>query len=449
MINKSEEEIMSQWEGNKSKPLVSICTLAYNHEKYITDALDSFLMQETNFPFEIIIHDDASTDNTANIIKNYEKKFPSIIKAIYQTENKYSKGIRPSLIVFKKVQGEFTAICEGDDYWCDPFKLKKQLELLKQYPDINFSFHGSVRLNMINQEKNITGNYSKVLELNKKSKKEENNYGYIEESLYMNRYGITVPIEDIILKLNYGIIETSSYIIRSSSLPLIITFFQEHPYVPVGDFYIEILASNPNGGLFIDNIMSVYRLNSSENSWSTKMMDKKKDIEYYNNFLPTVKLIDELTEYKYTQSFHDYFYIKTYMAFTRELNDCFWYKYYQEILDNIIIKLQNTNSDYILYGYGTVGKYIYNKIENQIVNIIDRDTKIINYSDKFLDLEKLEDLEKLRVSEIKIIISPLHVSKRIIKDLIDMGISKNRFINLNESFPNYLTFINKYYASIK
>jgi len=74
------------------KPLVSICCITYNHEKYIGDAIESFLMQETDFPFEIIIHDDASTDATADIVREYEKKYPDVIKPIYQTENQYSKG---------------------------------------------------------------------------------------------------------------------------------------------------------------------------------------------------------------------------------------------------------------------------------------------------------------------------------------------------------------------
>ena len=66
--------------------------ITYNHEKYIADALDSFLMQQVSFSYEIIVHDDASTDKTAKIIREYEKNYPSIIKPIYQTENQYSKG---------------------------------------------------------------------------------------------------------------------------------------------------------------------------------------------------------------------------------------------------------------------------------------------------------------------------------------------------------------------
>ena len=86
--------------------MVSICCLAYNHENYIKDALDSFLMQNTEFRYEILIHDDASTDRTADIIREYEKKYPDIVKPIYQTENQYSKGKKITIdIQFPRVQG--------------------------------------------------------------------------------------------------------------------------------------------------------------------------------------------------------------------------------------------------------------------------------------------------------------------------------------------------------
>lgn len=120
---------------NIQEPLVSICCVTYNHEKYIRDAIESFLMQKTDFPFEIIIHDDASTDRTADIIREYEKKYPEIIKPIYQTENQYSKGVRISFIAFKKTKGKYIAFCDGDDYWTDPMKLQTQVTFLERNPD--------------------------------------------------------------------------------------------------------------------------------------------------------------------------------------------------------------------------------------------------------------------------------------------------------------------------
>lgn len=92
MINITQEQIMQNWgTDNAENPLVSVRCITYNHEPYIAQALDGFLMQKTNFPFEVIVHDDASTDKTAEIIREYEKKFPKIIKPIYESENQYSK----------------------------------------------------------------------------------------------------------------------------------------------------------------------------------------------------------------------------------------------------------------------------------------------------------------------------------------------------------------------
>lgn len=126
-------------------PLVSICCITYNHENYIRDAIEGFLMQETDFPFEIIIHDDASTDATADIIREYERKYPDIIKPIYQTENQYSKGEKVTLFTLKAARGKYIALCEGDDYWIDPLKLQKQINEMEKRPECYISFHPAIR----------------------------------------------------------------------------------------------------------------------------------------------------------------------------------------------------------------------------------------------------------------------------------------------------------------
>lgn len=126
---RTEQEIMKNWKG--TKPVVSICCLAYNHESYIEDALEGFLIQETDFPFEVLIHDDASTDRTADIIREYEAAYPLIIKPIYQKENQYSKHVKiGSTYLYPRMQGEYIAFCEGDDYWANPQKLQTQYNLI-------------------------------------------------------------------------------------------------------------------------------------------------------------------------------------------------------------------------------------------------------------------------------------------------------------------------------
>lgn len=118
-------------------PLVSICSITYNHAPYIRQCLDGFLMQETNFKYEIIIHDDASTDGTTEIIKEYAEKYPDLITPIFQSENQYSKGLRGfyAKFVFPRAKGKYIALCEGDDYWTDPLKLQKQVDFLEANPE--------------------------------------------------------------------------------------------------------------------------------------------------------------------------------------------------------------------------------------------------------------------------------------------------------------------------
>ncbi|WP_304544130.1 glycosyltransferase [Sulfurimonas microaerophilic] len=135
MIKKTEKEIMKNWEGDPYNPIVSICCTTYNHQNYIAEALDSFLMQETNFVFEIIVRDDASTDKTAHIIREYEKNYPNIIKPIYEKENGYQKGIRPMPVTFTKAKGKYIALCEGDDYWTSSQKLALQIKFLEKNID--------------------------------------------------------------------------------------------------------------------------------------------------------------------------------------------------------------------------------------------------------------------------------------------------------------------------
>ena len=123
---------MINWRGDISQPVVSVCCATYNHENYIGESLDGFLTQETNFIFEVIVRDDASTDKTADIIKEYERKYPNIIKPSYEQENGYQQDIKPAPIMFKKAKGEYIAICDGDDYWIEPCKLQKQVDYLNE-----------------------------------------------------------------------------------------------------------------------------------------------------------------------------------------------------------------------------------------------------------------------------------------------------------------------------
>ena len=123
------------------EPLVSICCTAYNHHQYIAQALDNFLSQKTDFSFEILVHDDASIDGTAEIIHSYAERYPNIIRPRFQMENQYSKSIPINeTFNFPRAQGKYIALCEGDDYWCNADKLQRQISHMESDPACTFSF---------------------------------------------------------------------------------------------------------------------------------------------------------------------------------------------------------------------------------------------------------------------------------------------------------------------
>lgn len=130
--------------------IVSISCITYNHANYIKQCLDGFLMQKCDFGFEILIHDDASNDGTSDIIREYQSKYPDIIKPIIQEENQHSKGVRFIGTKFNasRAQGKYLALCEGDDYWTDSYKLQKQVEFLETHPDYCFVAGGYISKNM-------------------------------------------------------------------------------------------------------------------------------------------------------------------------------------------------------------------------------------------------------------------------------------------------------------
>lgn len=129
MIDRTEENVMARWQSGAT-PMVSICCLAYNHENYISQTLDGFLMQETPFPFEIIIGEDCSPDKTMDVIREYEKKFPNLIKVI---ESEKNVGMHENFFrTHAACDAPYIAYCEGDDYWTDPNKLAIQVDFLEK-----------------------------------------------------------------------------------------------------------------------------------------------------------------------------------------------------------------------------------------------------------------------------------------------------------------------------
>ncbi|MDD4160446.1 MAG: glycosyltransferase, partial [Synergistaceae bacterium] len=224
-----------------SVPLVSICCMAYDHDKYIKDALDSFLMQKTAFPYEIIIHDDASTDSTQEIIKSYARKNPNIIP-IFQKENKYSQRIKllPAF-VYPKVSGKYIAVCEGDDYWTDPDKLQKQIEYMEGHPECTLCVHAS---NDVSEK----GEFIKKRQRYKTDR--------------------IVPMEDLILGGGgFAILASTVY---PSRLRFELPSYYFH--APVGDVPLHLFLASKGSVFYFHDNMADYRT-GVPGSWTSEIGD--------------------------------------------------------------------------------------------------------------------------------------------------------------------------------
>ena len=250
-----------------SNILVSVYCLAYNHEKYIKQTLEGFVNQKTNFEFEVFVHDDASKDGTAEIIKEYAEKYPNIIVPILQKENQYSKGVSISTnIIFPKMKGKYIAVCEGDDYWCDNNKLQIQVDFMENNPGYVACVHNSKIYDCIKNKTSIMYNIKKDYD---------------------------ICFKDVI-QCGAACYQTSSLLYKKEFMQNRPSFFDE--IAPVGDWPLSIYLSLNGKIRFINKIMSVYRIYSA-GSWTLKNTeDLKKHNVKVNRML---KSVDEYTNYQY------------------------------------------------------------------------------------------------------------------------------------------------------
>ncbi|HEY0284058.1 MAG TPA: glycosyltransferase [Vicinamibacterales bacterium] len=121
---------------------VSICCLTHNHGAFIERALEGFLSQRTSFRYEVIVHDDASVDGASEVVRRWTERYPSLVRSIVQPENQWSRGVNPfAAFIWPRIRGRYVALCDGDDYWTDPFKLAKQVDYLERHPSCFGCFH--------------------------------------------------------------------------------------------------------------------------------------------------------------------------------------------------------------------------------------------------------------------------------------------------------------------
>lgn len=256
--------------------MVSICCLAYNQEKYIRQCLDGFVMQKCNFKYEVLINDDASTDHTIDIIKEYEHNYPEIIKPIYQTENQWSKKIPISkTYLYPIARGKYIAKCEGDDFWTDPYKLQKQVDIMEKHPDCCICLHkvSSLAENGVSEEKRTYPNFKLKTGVIKAKK-----------LIYFACYGDYV-------------FQTSCYFIRKD---IILQYIHEYPkftQVTVsGDIPLLLYIGNIGDAYYIDDFMSCYRRGSSSSITRTQSIRETEE-KLMNHYMHQIEMMQEYDKY--------------------------------------------------------------------------------------------------------------------------------------------------------
>ncbi|MHA7129374.1 glycosyltransferase [Algoriphagus namhaensis] len=239
-------------------PLVSICCITFNHGSFIKDALEGFLAQKTNFPFEILIYDDASTDGNIEILKEYAAKYPDLIHLEIAEENRYSDGIRAMNIRYNlpRAKGKYIALCEGDDYWTDPEKLQKQVDFLEQHSEYSACVHGA----------KIYNEYTNSFEHSKYENRVE------DKDLGMFR----------IFEESGGVYPTCSLVFRKDKL----VYPKDLMHFSGGDLILIIFLATQGRIRFMQEVMAVYRIHQAgvyqgERKNLLFYLSNRKELKYF------------------------------------------------------------------------------------------------------------------------------------------------------------------------
>lgn len=266
-----ENAIMAPW--SYAEPLVSVVCITFNHEKYIEDAIRGILMQKTDFPFELVIHDDASTDATQEIIRHYVKAYPNLIRPIFQAVNQKKSGKRMFPLAVKYAKGQYVALCEGDDYWLCEEKLQLQIKALRKHPESDLCFHAAVVLHH-NGELTKMANHSDVF---------------------------SIFSVDKVISADGSFCPTASLVLKRSVFDTLPSWFYDK--APVGDYYLKVLGSLSGGALFLPFEMSLYR-SLVPGSWSESLYQKEKNSinSYFERTIDCLSELDKYTDLKYSAS---------------------------------------------------------------------------------------------------------------------------------------------------
>lgn len=293
---------------------VTVYCLAYNHENYIKDALDGFVNQKTSFPFIAIVHDDASTDDTARIIKEYAEKYPDIIKPIFQSENQWSKKIGiVKTFILPRIRSKYVCMCEGDDYWVDEYKLQKQYDYMESHPECTFCFTNGTVINLKDQtERAFIPFHSEDA-----SMYDPNKTDYTLHDSYKLRF---VPTASFFFKYkDYASLYASS--IRTCRN---------------GDLRIRLFLTGLGYAHFINENTCVYRSNvpnSAMTSWKEENLEKSK--EGAKRTLNMLFDLDSFTDFEYHEGLLQYMRQFGYTLFgLSSLSEIFSNSLYREIFNS-------------------------------------------------------------------------------------------------------------------
>ena len=255
-------------DDSENEIVVSVCCIAFNHADYIRDAMDGFLAQNCNFFFEILVHDDASTDGTLEILLDYERRFPNVVKVFAEEENQYGKNkYKGGYFSFLEgfARGKYIAFCEGDDYWCDPGKLQSQVDYFEAHPECAETCHSAKVVDGVS--------------------------GHCLGIMGMGDIPCDIRMADLLRKWS---IPTASRMFRRDISKGYLDFKEQIPKAPVGDFPRAIYSATKGYIHYEPQCMSIYRFRTP-GSWTAGIVGWKRQVDNSSNWLEMLGSIDEVT----------------------------------------------------------------------------------------------------------------------------------------------------------
>lgn len=272
-MSKSDLKPVAQAYIEGTPIIVSVIVNTFNHGKYLRENFESILSQQVNFNIEILVHDDCSSDDTVQVIKEYETKYPNIIKPIYEKQNQFSRGVEiDAAFNYPRVLGKYVAMCEGDDKWVDDFKLHKQVSYLESHPKISAYIAKTIRYNM-----------------------RDNKFGYY--GLAIDRFSKKYSLKDLIKGKDFSV---SSLLARKEffvpPFPEFINFFAGFTDIQLG-YYFAL-----HNKIYYDcHPMSMYRQYSSDTSFTSSFSQSKQDEKnkIYENRIKVLELLSLVVPQKY------------------------------------------------------------------------------------------------------------------------------------------------------